>query len=96
MKTRTLITAAIILFSVTMASATPKQFSLTFFDSQGDTFTIPMMAEEAEATPFDTADGFSQVEDKDTLHIIDISPLIEPEKEEDLPFDLDAVLQTIK
>ncbi len=97
MKTRIIITAAAILFSVTLANASSKQRSLIFCDALGRTLTMPMMAEEAaEATPFDTRAEFYRIHANDTIRTFDISKMLKEEKEEELPFDLDSVLKTIK
>ncbi len=96
MKTRILTFAAVIIFSVTLASAGTKQHTLIFHDALGRTLTLPMMAEEPEAIPFDTTAEFSRIRANDPCNGFDISQMMKPEEEEELPFDLDAVLQTIK
>ncbi len=97
MKTRILITAAAIIFSVSLANASSKARTLTFRDALGQTLTMPMMAEEAaEATPFDTRAEFHRIQANDTIRTFDISQMLKEEKEEELPFDLDSVLQSIR
>ncbi len=97
MKTRILITAAAIIFSVSLANAGSKTRTLTFRDALGHTLTMPMMAEEAaEATPFDTRAEFHRIQANDTIRTFDISKMLKEEKEEELPFDLDSVLQSIR
>lgn len=97
MKTRILITAAAILFSVSLANAGSKTRTLAFCDALGQTLTMPMMAEEAaEATPFDTRAEFHRIQANDTTRTFDISQMLKEEKEEELPFDLDSVLQSIR
>ncbi len=97
MKTRILITAAAILFSVSIASADSKQRTLTFRDSLGRTLTMPMMSEEATDTaPFDTRAEFMRIRANDASRPFDISTMLKPEREEELPFDLDDVLNSIQ
>ncbi len=96
MKTRIIITAAAILFSVTMANAGSKERTLSFRDALGRTLSIPVMEEKAEATPFDTQAEFSRIRTSNINRVFDISQMSKPEAEEALPFDLDAVLKSIK
>ncbi len=96
MKTRILITAAALLFSVSIASADSKQRTLTFRDSLGRTLTMPMLLEEAnDSAPFDTRAEFMRLRANNASRVFDISPMLTPEKEEELPFDLDEVLNSI-
>ena len=97
MKTRIFITAAAIIFSISLASAGSKQRTLTFRDSFGRILTMPMMAEEVpDSTPFDTKAEFGRIRSAGVQNVFDISGLIKPEKEEELPFDIDQVLKSIK
>ncbi len=96
MKTRILITAAAILISVTMANAGSKERTLSFRDALGRTLSIPVMEEMAEPIPFDTKAEFSRIRSNHVNRIFDISQMSKPEEEEPLPFDLDAVLKTIR
>ncbi len=96
MKTRTIITAAIILFSVVTATAGSKQQTITFRDSLGRTLSIPLVAETEEAVPFDIQAEFSRIRTIEVSRIFDISQMMKAEKEEELPFDLDKVFQSAK
>lgn len=97
MKTRIFITAAILLFSISLASASPKTRTLSFRDALGRTFTMPSLIEEAKDTaPFDIQAEFNRIRSEKTRNMIDLSDMIKPEKEEELPFDLDEVLRKIK
>ncbi len=97
MKTRIIITAAAIIFSISLANAGSKQSTLTFRDSFGRVLTMPMMAEETpDSTPFDTKAEFSRILSDRSQSVFDISALIKAEEEEELPFDLDQVLKNTK
>ena len=96
MKTRIIITAAAILFSVSLANAGSKERTLSFRDALGRTLSIPVMEEKAEATPFDTHAEFSRIRTSNINQVFDISQMSRPETDEALPFDLDAVLKSIK
>ncbi len=96
MKTRTIITAALILFSVVFANAGSKERTLSFSDSLGRLLTMPVMIEIAEETPFDTQSEFNRIRTNHVNRLFDISEMNKPEEAEPLPFDLDAVLETIK
>ncbi len=97
MKTRIFITAIVLLFSISLASASPKTRTLSFRDALGRTFTMPTIIEEAqEAAPFDIQAEFSRIRTNETARMIDLTNMIKPEQEEELPFDLNEVLKTIK
>lgn len=97
MKTRILITAAIIFFSTTFAIAGSKERTLTFRDALGRTLSLPVITEEAsETAPFDTRAEFSRIRSNDINRVFDISRMSKPEKEEELPFDLETVFNSVK
>ncbi len=96
MKTRMIITAAIILFSVVTATAGSKQQTITFRDSLGRTLSIPLLAETEDATPFDTQAEFKRIRASEVSRVFDISQMMKAEKEEELPFDLNEVFQSAK
>jgi hypothetical protein len=98
MKTRIFITAAIIFFSTTLAISAPKERTITFRDALGRTLCLPVISEEesAEATPFDTMAEFSRIRSNDINRVFDISQMSKPEKEEELPFDLETVFNSVK
>ena len=96
MKTRSIITAAAIIFSISLASAGSKQRTVNFRDSFGRILTMPMKEEVPDSTPFDSGAEFNRIRQADSQTIFDLSEIIKPEKEEDLPFDLEEVFQTVK
>jgi hypothetical protein len=97
MKTRILITAAIIFFSTTLAISAPKERTITFRDALGRTLCLPVLSEEAaETAPFDTRAEFSRIRSNDINRVFDISQMSKPEKEEELPFDLETVFNSVK
>ncbi len=96
MKTRMIITTAIIIISSTFSFAGSKERTLTFRDALGRTLTMPAMTEEAtEAVPFDTSAEFSRIRSLDANRVLDISAMIKPEEEQPLPFDLDKVFKAV-
>ena len=95
MKTRIIITAAIIFISSTGIFASSKERTITFRDSLGRTLSIPVMTEEAEKVPFDTKAEFSRIRSTDASRIFDLSQMSKPEEEEPLPFDLKEVFNSI-
>jgi hypothetical protein len=97
MKTRIIITAAIIFFTTTLSVAGPKERTLTFRDALGRTLSLPVITEEAaETAPFDTRAEFSRIRSNAINQVFDISQMIKPEKEEELPFDLETVFNSVK
>ncbi len=96
MKTRMIITAAIIIISSSISFAGSKERTLTFRDALGRTLTMPAMTEEAtEEVPFDTQEAFSLIRSMDASRVFDISAMSKPEEEQPLPFDLDKVFKAV-
>ncbi len=96
MKTRMIITAAAIIFSVTMASANPNK-NLTFRDAFGRTLIQPIKVEEAsDSVPFDVQAEFIRMRQEAANQVFDLSELMKPEEEEPLPFDLNIIFSTAK
>lgn len=95
MKAKIIIAAASILFSISIAQANPTGTQLTFWDSMGRMLIQPIMAEEAtEALPFELETEMEKIRKESIYRVFDISELIKPEVEEELPFDLQKVFQT--
>ncbi len=93
MKTRMIITAAIIIISSTFSFAGSKERTLTFRDALGRTLTMPVMTEEAtEAVPFDTKAEFNRIRSMDASRVFDLSQMSKPEEEEPLPFYLQDLI----
>lgn len=93
MKARIITTAALILITTTTLFANPTR-TLTFRDAMGRILEQPMAYEElAEEVPFDFQAEFSRIRQNGSSIILDISDLLEPEKEEPLPFDLQEVFR---
>ncbi|MFP4064375.1 MAG: hypothetical protein ACLFN2_07775 [Bacteroidales bacterium] len=93
MKTRIIITAAIIFFTVSIASS---QSLLKFRTADGVELIQPVQTEEAP----DTAPAFESViidcnSPCVSYEHFDIAKFSAPEKEEPLPFDLDEVLKSL-
>lgn len=88
MKNRILTFAAITLMSISLASADNHR-TLKISDMLGRTMEIFVKAETIQETfEFDTREVFNQVKRNGQTQMIDITPLIKPEKEieEDLLF----------
>lgn len=96
MKTRIIITAAIIIISSTGIFAGSKERTLTFRDALGRTLSMPVMTEEAETVPFDTQAEFSRIRSEYANRVFDLSQMSKPEEEEPLPFDLQEVFHSVK
>lgn len=96
MKTRMIITAAIILISSTGIFAGSKERTITFRDALGRTLTMPVMVEAAEEVPFDTKAEFERIRSADASRVFDLTQMIKPEEEEPLPFDLQEVFESVK
>ena len=96
MKTRMILTAAVLFVSLGFAQASSKERTLSFRDALGRTLSIPVAEELAEPTPFDTSAVFSSIRSSYVNQVFDLSGMTKPEEEEPLPFDLDEVLKTIR
>jgi len=98
MKAKMIITAAAIIFSITTATmANPTETTLTFWNSLGQKLIQPIMPEEAaEPVPFAVANEIENTMQENTYRVFDLSQLTKPEVEEELPFDLEKVYNTVK
>ncbi len=93
MKTRILITAALILFTATFVTAGSKQRTLSFRDALGRTFTMSITEEKEEPAPFDLGAEFNG---HAASRIFDITPLMKPEKEDEIPAEISEIFNRIK
>ncbi len=91
MKTKVIISAAILmLFTMISFASSPKNV-LTMKDALGRTLTMPVMTEEVveDSLPFDLHDVFVQTRLEEVNTVIDISGMIKPEAEvDDVPNEL--------
>jgi len=96
MKTRIIITAAAIMFSITLASANPNR-TLTFRDAFGRTLIQPIKVEEAsDSLPLEVQAEFIRMRQEAANQVFDLTELMKPEVEEPLPFDLNKTFITAK
>lgn len=97
MKTRMIITAAAIIFSVSFATASSQGKNLIFKDGLGRTLIQPVKPEEAcEPLPNEVEACFSSKCQGSASQVFDLSELMRPEEEEPLPFDLKKMFKTAK
>ncbi len=97
MKTKILITAAMMFFGISLANANPNRTFLKFYDAMGTELIQPFFAEEAEEIlPFEVTAAFEQIKQERIYRIFDLSELTKPEEEEELPFDLEKVFRQAK
>ncbi|MFO7977165.1 MAG: hypothetical protein R6U64_00780 [Bacteroidales bacterium] len=91
MKTKVIISAAILMLFTMMSFASSPKNVLTMKDALGRTLTMPVMTEEAveDSLPFDLQDVFVQTRLEEVNTVIDISGMIKPEAEvDDVPSEL--------
>ncbi len=97
MKTKVMITAAAILFTISLANANPTRTFLKFYDAMGTELIQPFFAEEAtDSVPFEIAAEFTKIKQEKIFRVYDLSELTKPEQEEELPFDLETVFRQAK
>ncbi|TVR43040.1 MAG: hypothetical protein EA394_02185 [Bacteroidia bacterium] len=93
MKTRMIITAALILFTATFVTAGSKQRTLSFRDALGRTFTISVVEEKEDPAPFNLGNEFKS---NVSSRVFDISSLMKPEQEEEVPAEISEAFNHIK
>lgn len=91
MKTKVIISAAILMLFTMMSFASSPKNVLTMKDALGRTLTMPVMNEEVveDSLPFDLHDVFVKTRLEEVNTVIDISGMIKPEAEvDDVPSEL--------
>lgn len=97
MKTKALITAAVIFFSISLANANPTRTFLKFYDAMGKELIQPFFEEVAtDSVPYEVAAEFTRIKHEKIFRIYDLSELTKPEQEEELPFDLETMYRQAK
>ncbi len=96
MKAKMIITAAAIIISITAAMANPTETTLTFWSSLGQKLIQPITPEEAEPIPSAVAVEFEKICNENPYIIFDLTELIKPEVEEEIPVDLRMDFHTVK
>jgi len=97
MKAKMIITAAAIIFSITATMANPNETTLTFWSSHGQKLIQPMMPEEtAEPIPCFVVSEIENIRNENTYRVFDLSELMKPEVEEELPLYLQTAFKTAK
>lgn len=97
MKTKLIISAALIFSASFMASASAPKRMLTMYDQLGRKLMMPVKAEEeAEVFPFDSKIEFNRYRSCEVNRTFDLSGITKPETEiNDIPFDLENVFNQI-
>ena len=93
MKTKLIITAALIFAASFLASASAPKRMLTFYDSMGRKLSMPVKAEEEiDVSPFDSQAKFKSLRSSEVNRTFDLSDITKPEAEDtDVPFDLEYI-----
>lgn len=92
MKTIAIIAASLIMLSASFSNANTPKTTMTFIDSFGRMFCMPVKVEEAvEEFPFDQTEWINSDSKKASSTVFDISNLSKPEIEEEIPAELEAL-----
>ncbi len=93
MKTKTIFFALALMLASTLASANPKQRTLTFRDALGRLLEQPVKEETVyDSIPFDVEAEFAKIRHSQASRVFDLSSMTKPEKAEPLPYFLKNVL----
>jgi hypothetical protein len=97
MKTKLIISAALIFAASFMANASAPKRMLTMYDQLGRKLMMPVKAEEeAEVFPFDSKMEFNRYRSSEVNRTFDLSGITKPEAEiKDIPCDLENVFKQI-
>lgn len=87
MKTRIMITAAAIIFSISMANANPNR-NLVFTDKLGRALIQPLKAEAEEEIPAEIQSAFQCQREKAVYQVFDLSDMFTPESEDPIPAEV--------
>jgi|LSQX01.2.fsa_nt_gb hypothetical protein len=95
MKTKLIISAALIFSASFMANASAPKRMLTVYDHLGRKLSMPVKVEEATDTfPFDSQTEFRNYRANEVNRIFDLSKITKPEAEDtDIPFDLEGIFK---
>lgn len=97
MKAKMIITIIAITLSTNVLMASQSESTLTFWNSLGQKLEQPLMIDEAvETLPWAVRCEFQRLQHKKINKVFDLSELIKPEKEEELPFYLEQILHSAK
>ena len=96
MKAKMIITAAAIIFSITATMANPTETTLTFRSAIGQTLIQPIMPEQADPIPSAVAVEFEKICKENIYRVFDLTDLIKPEVEEEIPAELRKAFNEVK
>lgn len=95
MKTKLIITAALIFAASLMSNAAPKKQILIIYDQMGRELLMPVKAEtETDTIPFDNKTVFRQNRINALNQVFDLSGITKPEAEiDDIPINLIEIFE---
>ncbi len=97
MKAKMIITTIAIALSINGLTASAFNSTLTFWNASGEELVQPLMMEEAaEPLPVEVRCEFQRLLNSRVEATFDISELIKPEEEEELPHYIDRILHSAK
>ncbi len=95
MKTKMMITAIAFTLSINGLMANQSESVLTFWNAAGEELIQPFMVEETvETLPIEVRCEFQRLRNKGVYEIFDISELMRPEVEEELPHFIKEILHS--
>lgn len=95
MKAKLIISAIAIALSINGLTASTFKSTLTFWNASGEELVQPLMMEDAaEPLPVEVRCEFQRLLNSRVETTFDISELIKPEEEEDLPVYIERMLQS--
>ncbi len=95
MKTKMIITSIAIAISINGLMANSSELTLTFFNASGEELVQPMMMEETiETLPLEVRCEFERLQKNRIYKTFDISEMMRPEEEEELPYFIKEILHS--
>ncbi len=95
MKRKMIISAIAVTLSVSGLMANQSESVLTFWNVAGEKLIQPVMVEEqVEELPHEVRCEFERLRNNGAHQIFDISELMRPEEEEELPYFIESMLQS--
>ena len=95
MKAKMIVTTIAIVLSINGLTASTFKSTLTFWNASGEELVQPLMMEEAvETVPVEVRCEFQRLLNSRVETTFDISELIKPEEEEELPFYIERIVQS--
>ncbi|MDR4988965.1 MAG: hypothetical protein RG741_09040 [Bacteroidales bacterium] len=92
-----IIIVAVIALSINGLMAHQSESTLKFWNSFGEELIQPVMKEEAiETPPLDIRCEFERLRTRDVYRTFDLSELVRPEEEQELPLYIERILHSAK